>query len=891
MATPSDQQLIQYIQQGRREAVTQLFDRYSADLYDFLARLAGDRDQAARLLEEVFMRVPGAVAGLPTRESVRGWLYSLAREAGLNWLRQKGWLDTLPPSDEPIPPGPGGDIWKAARSMPAFHRAVLIIEELHGLSPTEKARALGVQRTDLSRLVEEARKSFTRAFDAQARAEGRPTSAQMDLERIGLRRRVTASDATLFSFLPILLMPDSLQQALRQRITQAVRGQPLRPIEPQPAVTFPPQAEAGAPPVPPIGGAEPPPPPPLGQPVPEMPPGPEPEKVTVVTETTRSSRGLLPFGLEGASLPLGALAALAGVALALIVIALVYLFAIRDTTKPVIDGLDPADGASVPQTDQTTVVVSFHDDKGVDPTRCCQITIDRADETAGATITSNGMAWSGPLGLGGHFATASISDRSGNKRDVAWHFTIVPPSGTSVATPTAAGTVGVPTVTRLASPTELPTLTPLPTITPTATLTPTPSPTSTSVPLSPTPCIVSVSGTAFDDLNGNQIHDNGEPTLSGVVITLQNYSGAAISGAITNSFGTYQFLGLPLGTYRVQAATPPGWFATTPTIFAVNLLDCGAGVGVDFGFNQATPTPVPSNTPTVTPIIIIITNTPTNTPTPIPPTSTPTPITPTNTPTPVTPTSTPTPITPTSTPTSSATPAATQVQTQTTIAALSTGSATATCPGGTTAMGGGFSHNGLLEVDVSTLKLPGNGWTVSARNTSGGSVTLTVNALCVSNVPGIIGGFPQLFPPLIPSGGTGQVAVSCPSNQILTGGGFSTSPNMEVYVDSPQGQNSWMAAAKNNSGSQQALTVIAVCYSGTGTSSTQASPVSISNGTTGTANVTCPSGRLVTGGGYVADIGLLVYDSSQFSNGWQASANNTTASPKVLTVYAVCTTF
>jgi DNA-directed RNA polymerase specialized sigma24 family protein len=48
MSSPTDQELIQYIGQGRREALAQLFDRYSADLYDYLARLVGDRDQAAR---------------------------------------------------------------------------------------------------------------------------------------------------------------------------------------------------------------------------------------------------------------------------------------------------------------------------------------------------------------------------------------------------------------------------------------------------------------------------------------------------------------------------------------------------------------------------------------------------------------------------------------------------------------------------------------------------------------------------------------------------------------------------------------------------------------------------------------------------------------------------
>ena len=44
MSTPSDQQLIQFIGQGRRDALAQLFDRYSADLYDYMSRLVGDRE-------------------------------------------------------------------------------------------------------------------------------------------------------------------------------------------------------------------------------------------------------------------------------------------------------------------------------------------------------------------------------------------------------------------------------------------------------------------------------------------------------------------------------------------------------------------------------------------------------------------------------------------------------------------------------------------------------------------------------------------------------------------------------------------------------------------------------------------------------------------------------
>jgi hypothetical protein len=383
-------------------------------------------------------------------------------------------------------------------------------------------------------------------------------------------------------------------------------------------------------------------------------------------------------------------------------------------------------------------------------------------------------------------------------------------------------------------------------------------------------------------LNGNGNRDGGEPNLAGFVVNLQNSSGGTIAVAISDAFGAYQFANLPFGSYRVQAATPAGWYATTPTIVAINLFGCGAFIGLDFGFNQATPTPNVTNTATNTPVIIVVTFTPTSPP---PPTATPsfTPIiiivtpTPTNTPT-ITPT-------PTNSPSPTPLPSVNQITSSIAIPALGTGSTTANCPGGMRISGGGFSHNGALEVYVSTLS--GNGWLGTARNTLGSPVTLNVYALCLSNLSGTTNGVPQSTN--IAAASTGQVTSNCPGGQFLTGGGYSTVANMEVYNDSPQG-NGWLASARNNNGSPQTLFSVAVCYNGTATSSIATLPVTVPASTNGTATIACPSG-LVTGGGYLADVGLKVYNSSQLSNGWEVSANNTTGGPKTLTVNAVCVGF
>ena len=234
MASPTDHELILEIQGGRRDALACLYSIATVPpCMNLIYRITGDRDQSARLLIEVFSRVPSVVAGLTEHDPIHGWLYNLARESSLAFLRQKNWLDALPPSDEPSVSGLAGDIWRGrALDAGVSPRAVLVVEELHGLSPTEKARALNVARTDLPRLVEEARRSFENQFDVQARQQGRPLSAQIDPERIwGMHRRI-GTTGSLFGFLPAVVLPDSLAAMVRSKVLASVR--PSAPVIPTP---------------------------------------------------------------------------------------------------------------------------------------------------------------------------------------------------------------------------------------------------------------------------------------------------------------------------------------------------------------------------------------------------------------------------------------------------------------------------------------------------------------------------------------------------------------------------------------------------------------------------------------------------------------------------------
>ncbi|HEY70666.1 MAG TPA: hypothetical protein G4O08_08800 [Anaerolineae bacterium] len=63
---------------------------------------------------------------------------------------------------------------------------------------------------------------------------------------------------------------------------------------------------------------------------------------------------------------------------------------------------------------------------------------------------------------------------------------------------------------------------------------------------------------------------------------------------------------------------------------------------------------------------------------------------------------------------------------------------------------------------------------------------------------------------------------------------------------------------------------------------------SLSAGSSGHAEVSCPSGSIVVGGGFGATNGLVVYSSVPISNGWRVYAKNTTTINKQFNAYAIC---
>ncbi|TWU03911.1 MSCRAMM family protein [Neorhodopirellula pilleata] len=99
------------------------------------------------------------------------------------------------------------------------------------------------------------------------------------------------------------------------------------------------------------------------------------------------------------------------------------------------------------------------------------------------------------------------------------------------------------------------------------------------------PVTSDVSGTKFDDLNGNGVRDAGEPGLAGITILLdRGNDNSPERMTVTDADGNFRFTGVTAGNYSVSEMLPARTVRTTPeTPFVIDVTPPDAVTGLLFG--------------------------------------------------------------------------------------------------------------------------------------------------------------------------------------------------------------------------------------------------------------------------------------------------------------------
>ncbi len=85
----TDSELVLSYREGDDQAFESLIARHTDAIFAYLARLTGDREVAADLTQETFVKAWKNLARFRESENFKTWAFTIARNSAYDWLRKK----------------------------------------------------------------------------------------------------------------------------------------------------------------------------------------------------------------------------------------------------------------------------------------------------------------------------------------------------------------------------------------------------------------------------------------------------------------------------------------------------------------------------------------------------------------------------------------------------------------------------------------------------------------------------------------------------------------------------------------------------------------------------------------------------------------------------------
>lgn len=208
-----DRALIELAQTGsnveRQGAFRKLVERHQRRAFAIAVGLVRDENDAREIVQEAFLRVYKGIGTFEGGSSFFTWLYRIVTNLAIDLMRKPGRkaaeldegrdvsdeaegdfalvsrIDGADPIDVLRRKEMSARIEVALAALPSYHRAVIIMREVEGLSYEEMAEAMGVSKgTIMSRLFHARQKMQKALADVYAELDGpSKTSAAADIAK------------------------------------------------------------------------------------------------------------------------------------------------------------------------------------------------------------------------------------------------------------------------------------------------------------------------------------------------------------------------------------------------------------------------------------------------------------------------------------------------------------------------------------------------------------------------------------------------------------------------------------------------------------------------------------------------------------------------------------
>ncbi len=147
----TERDLVERCREGDREAQRELYDRTSGRIYGLLLRMTANPDDAFDLAQETYLKAFSRICQFDGRSSVATWLYRVAVNEALQFLRRAGQtrekLQEFAPEHGTEPDVEQStirlDVSDAIATLPPNDRAMLLLRYQDGLDYRAIAEVVG----------------------------------------------------------------------------------------------------------------------------------------------------------------------------------------------------------------------------------------------------------------------------------------------------------------------------------------------------------------------------------------------------------------------------------------------------------------------------------------------------------------------------------------------------------------------------------------------------------------------------------------------------------------------------------------------------------------------------------------------------------------------------
>lgn len=162
MNRPDDKELMERCQKGDRKAFETLLVRYEKPVYNAAYRMLHNAEDAKDVTQTVFLKVFENIDQFDTSQRFFSWVYRIALNESINWLKKSGRQQALDPDTADQGDGPEREAGKqqlgegmeaALLMIKSEYRAVVILKHVLGCSYIEISEVLEIpEKTVKSRL-------------------------------------------------------------------------------------------------------------------------------------------------------------------------------------------------------------------------------------------------------------------------------------------------------------------------------------------------------------------------------------------------------------------------------------------------------------------------------------------------------------------------------------------------------------------------------------------------------------------------------------------------------------------------------------------------------------------------------------------------------------------